>query len=193
MEFGWTDAKLLFAKLDFPDYGSNERWMCWYEEAWSHMSKAGITQVQTPLDDTLVRLRILALCWLAHDFCAAAFSDPECSCPYWDEWINVAEIDTSEVLTITDKKVIQKVVAESRLMSSDDIDEEGLDVDTKALHDDVALRLVMASVRAQRGTVAAALLHGFGGSSLLFASMYGNCGGIEDRDLIDEGSRWRRN
>lgn len=180
MEFEWTEAKPLFAKLDFPDYGSNERWMCWYEEAWSHMSGAGITQVQTPLDDTRVRLRILALCWLAHDFCAAAFSEPECSCPSWNEWIDVAEIDPWAVLTATDKKVLKKVVAKSRLMSSDNIDEEGLDLDTQTLHDDVALRLVMAAVRAQRGTVAAALLHGLGGSSLLFASMYGNCGWIED-------------
>ena len=180
MEFEWTDAKPLFAKLDFPDYGSNERWMCWYEEAWSHMCKAGITQVQTPLDDTRVRLRILALCWLAHDFCAAAFSDPGCSCPYWDEWINVVEIDPSDVLTIINEKVVERVVAKSRMITGDDIDEEGRDVDTQTLHEDVALRLVMAAARAQRGTVAAALLHGFGGSSLLFASMYTNCGWIEN-------------
>lgn len=194
MEFQWKYAEPLLAKLDFPDYGSNDRWRFWYEEAWSHMSKAGIAQVQTPLDDTRVRLRILALCWLAHDFCGAAFSDPYCSCPYWSEWIKVADIDALwAVLTATDQELIHGVVTESGLMSTDNIEEQDGELlyYKEEIQQDVALKLVMAAVYTQRHEVAAALLDGFGGSSLLFASMYGNCGWIEKeierrRDSLDE-------
>lgn len=70
--FPWKYAEHLLAGLRLPDYGTREDWGKWYEQAWAHLAKAGLTGISTPLDLTRIRLRIAALAWLALDFVAAS-------------------------------------------------------------------------------------------------------------------------
>lgn len=191
MEFRWEYAKPLFAKIDVPDYGSRENWMRWYEEVWTHLTKAGLTQVQTPLDDLVVRLRIFALGWLAHDFIGAVQRDEWSSCPYWSEWIGYFNIDPFwALLTITDQKIVRDLVSESGLSSSDNIEEEegeGFWCDDEEINNALVPRLVMAAVYVQRAEVIDALMEGFGGDAPLFMSMYANCYSMENE--IDRRTR----
>jgi hypothetical protein len=79
MEVQWQYAKDLFSKLKKPDYGTTESWSSWYEQAWAHLSKAGLTTIATPLDLTRIKLRIAATCWLSLDFVAAMQSNEYCN------------------------------------------------------------------------------------------------------------------
>lgn len=187
MEFQWKYAQPLIAKLDPPDYGSQKRWMDWYEKAWGHLSKSGLTQVEAPLDDIRVRLRILALCWLSHDYCAAVENDEWASCPYWSEWIKCLDINPIwALLTAIDQESIKNLVAESGLTSSDDIweeEEDGIIVEDDKINRDLVPRLVMAAVHSQRRHVIGALMDGFGRGEL-FVSMHLNCYPIEN--MVEE-------
>ena len=184
MEFQWQYANPLIEKLDVPDYGSRDDWMRWYEEAWAHLSKAGLTQVETPLDDLVVRLRIFALGWLAHDFIGAVQSNESSSCPYWTEWISYFDIDPVwALLTIDDLTIVSDLVVESGLSSCELIEEEeseGLFCDVEGINNALVPRLVMTAVYVQRAEVIHALMVGFGGDAPLFMSMYANCYSMDD-------------
>lgn len=184
MDFRWQYAQPYFAKLDSPGYGSEDQWMLWYEKAWAHLSKAGLTQVETPLDDLRVRLRIIALCWLSHDYCAAVLNDEYASCPYWEEWAGSLEIQPVwAMLTARKEQLLDAIVAESSLNSSDNIWEEegeGFSFDDREINSDLIPRLVMAAVYVQREKVIDALLDGMGGDGPLFMSMHVNCFSLEE-------------
>ena len=188
MDFQWHYAQPYFAKLDSPGYGSREQWMLWYQKAWEYLFKAGLTQVETPLDDLRVRLRVLALCWLSHDYCAAVLGDEWSSCPYWEEWATSLDVHPVwAILTVTGEKLLDAIVAESGLSSSDNIweeDGEGFSFDDRKINQDLIPRLVMTAVYSQRKKVIDALLEGFGGDGPLFVSMHVNCYSLED--VIEE-------
>lgn len=199
MEFQWQYAKPLFEKLDVPDYGSKDDWMRWYEEAWTHLTNAKLTHVKTPLDNLVVRLRIFAIGWLAHDFIGAVQSDEWSSCPYWKEWIEFFDIDPLwALITIGDQEIVNALIAESGLSSSDLLQEEegeGIFCDVDDINEAFFHRMVMVAVYMQRDNVIGALMSGFGGDSGLFMSMYANCHSIEDEierrmsDLEDAASQ----
>lgn len=184
MDFQWNYAKPLFAQMDIPDYGSRDNWMRWYEESWTHLTKAGLTQVGTPLDSLIVRLRIFAVGWLAHDFVGAVQSDKWSSCPYWSEWISDFEINPLwALLTLDDRKILRDLTSDSGLSSSDSIEEvkdEGLLYDEEEINGDFFPRIVMAAVYVRRAEVIDALMEGFGGVEPLFMSMYANCYSMEE-------------
>jgi|GEM_PF-2450798 len=184
MEFQWQYAKPLFEKLDVPDYGSRDDWMRWYEEAWTHLTKAELTQVEVPLDNLVVRLRIFAVGWLVHDFIGAVQSDEWSSCPYWTEWISYFDIDPVwALLTINDQKIVSALVVESGLSSCDRIEVEegeGIFCDVEEINEAFFHRIVMVAVYMQRAKVIRALKKGFGGEPQLFVSMYANCYSMED-------------
>lgn len=195
MEFKWEYAEPLLQKLNNPNLGSKEHWMYWFEESWAHLSKAGLTQVQSPLDDTLVRLRILALCWLTHDFCGAVEQNEWSSCPYWEDWIGWLDIDPIwALLTALDQKVVSDLVADSGLRSPESIEEEedeGFFCDDDEINSELVPCLVMAAVFVQREKVIDALWQGFDGYPMLFGSMYAICYAIEDeidqrKDSLEE-------
>lgn len=184
MEFQWQYAKPLFEKLDVPDYGSRDNWMRWYEEAWTHLNKAELTEVKTPLDNIVVRLRIFAVGWLVHDFIGAVQSDEWSSCPYWEEWSRFLDIEPVwALLTIDDQKIVNALIAESGLSSCDLIKEEegeGICCDVQEINDAFFHRIVMVAVYMQRAKVIRGLKKGYGGEPQLFVNMYANCYSMED-------------
>lgn len=199
MEFQWQYAKPLFEKLDVPDYGSRDDWMRWYEEAWMHLTNSKLTHVKIPLDNLVVRLRIFAIGWLAHDFVGAVQGDEWSSCPYWKEWISLFEIDPLwALLTIGDQGIVSDLIAESGLSSCDLLEEEegeGIFCDVDDINETLFHRTVMVAVYMQRAHVIGALMSGFGGDPQLFMSMYANCHSVQDeieRRLSDlEEEQWR--
>lgn len=200
MEFRWEYAKPLLAKLERPEYGSWDRWMSWYENAWAVMTQEGFTDVKTMLDDTLVRLRLLALCWLSHDFCGAIYPQWRCTCPCWSKWVDSLEIDALRAaVTITDQKMLENLTVESGMeLMGVHYEEEGV----AAVYDpynevflDINSRLVPLAVMhaafGQREKLLSILSKGFGGNAELFGSMYANYCSIaeeidEQKDLLEE-------
>lgn len=199
MEFQWQYATPLFEKLDVPDYGSRGDWMRWYQEAWTHLTNSKLTQVKMPLDHLVVRLRIFAVGWLAHDFIAAVQSDEWGSRPYWKDWISFFDIDPVwALLTIDDQKTVNSLIVESGLSSCDLIAEEegeGILCVVEEINEALLHRIVMVAVHMRRANVIDALMSGFGGDLELFVSMYANCYSFEDeieRRISDlEEEQWQ--
>lgn len=181
MEFDWQLAEPLFAKIQPPGYGERESWMRWYREAWEHVCSQGLALVETPLDDCVIRLRIFALGWLAHDFCAAVLRDEWSTHPYWSEWIEQLEIDpTWCLLTGVDIQLLKHVVGESPLSAAAEIEDGEISIDHDEINEDLVPRLVMVEVYAQREKVVDALFRCFDGPGGLFTRMYSNCYRIEE-------------
>ena len=86
MKLSWSEIRD-GRDLQYPDLGDPARWDRWFEESWSHLDAAGLTEFDGSIAATRVRMRAVALWWVAQDFSAVCDSgDPAI---YWDE---VAEV-----------------------------------------------------------------------------------------------------
>ncbi len=186
MEAQWKYARELFSELEKPDYGTTQSWSAWYEQAWSHLSKAGLTKVATPLDLTRIRLRIAATCWLSLDFVAAMQSNEYCNTFYWSDWIRKLQIDpTWAMATAIDDQGMREVI--ETLMDDTDASQEVVDDDAIIFYDDngddlcknLDEKVVATAAAMQRELVCSALIDQLGGSQMLFLALYTACVDID--------------
>jgi hypothetical protein len=191
MEVRWQYAKDLLYKLEKPDYGTTESWSSWYEQSWTHLAKAGLTTVATPLDLTRIKLRIAATCWLSLDFVAAMQSNDYCNTFYWSDWIRKLQIDpTWAMATAIDDQGMREVI--ENFMNDSGIVQEVFDDDEIILYDDngsdlcknLDEKVVATAAEMQRELVCSALIDQLGGSQMLFLALYTACVDI-DR-LVEE-------
>jgi DNA-binding transcriptional MerR regulator len=188
MEFQWKHAKDLFSKLETPDYGTTEGWSSWHEQAWGHLTKAGLTTVATPLDLTRIKLRIAATCWLTLDFVAAMQSDEYCNVFYWSDWISELQIEPlCAMATAMDDKGLRRVIKD--YMDDPETEHEVCDEGGIIFYDDDLSRhqdakVVAAAAGMQRNLVRTALINELNGSHELFLGLYIACRDIES--LIDD-------
>jgi len=186
MEFKWQFAKDLFAKLKTPDYGAKQSWISWYEIAWGHLSNAGLTKVETPLDLTRIKLRIAATCWLSLDFVAAMQADEYCNSFYWSDWISELGIDpTWAMATAIDDKGMREVI-ETQMdnpgMEHEECDDEGIvffDENGDHFDENTGAKVVAAAAAMQRDLVCDALINQLGGDFELYLCLYTACVDIE--------------
>lgn len=189
MEFHWHYAEPFFRKLDQPGYGTTENWLNWRKSAWETMVNSGLVTLATPMDETVVKLRLAALNWLTHDFCGAVLHDEYSTCPYWNEWSNTLELDFLSVLASSfENKLHRQMIDQSPLMEADQLDiceEDGeVLVDHEELTSDLKWLLVMNAVYEQRKVVWDCLANNSGGGASLFTGLYRNC--IDFDRLIDD-------
>ena len=184
MEFTWANAKKLLASLDSP-FGDSDSWNIWFEEAWEHLTNAGLTSVSTPLDLVLVRLRLMALRWLTLDFGFAVERNHWNHRPDWKSWARAIEMSPGMAIwTIASDPLSHAVIEESNACQSDLVEDEDEEIfmHEDEVVEDVNLRLMALAVFRQRDAVVDALGSGFDD---LFASLYANYTSTEDRlDLI---------
>lgn len=82
MEVPWSWVKPTFREIRFPDSGTPNDWLPWYESTWKRLAEHGLAEAENILDLAKIRLRALALFWITWDFSAAAEHDD-----YWEfEW-----------------------------------------------------------------------------------------------------------
>jgi hypothetical protein len=175
MDVPWSLAKGHFKNLDSPNLGDSGDWDVWYEQAWQHVGVAGLTNVEKPLDLTLVNLRIAALCWLVHDFCASVDGNEWATVPYWSDWIKELEIDPAvAALLLRSSGQSSHLLSDSSLTDPELLsdDEEGIWLwEVGGMSKRLWPQVIMNAVFQERGRITDALLAGFDGLIPLFESM----------------------
>lgn len=188
MEFQWQHAKILFSKLQKPAYGTTESWSSWHEQAWGHLTKAGLTTVTTPLNLTRIKLRIAATCWLGLDFVAAMQSNEYCNVFYWSDWSSELQIEPIWAMaTAIGDQGMREVI--KTYMDDPDIEHEVCDEEGVFFYDDDLCehrdeKVVAAAAEVQRDLVCTALINELNGSHELFLSLY--IAGTDIESLVEE-------
>jgi len=184
MNYGWKHVEPLFQKVDHTGYGDRECWDAWYEESWNHIGTSGLAEATVQIDCTVVKLRILSLCWLAHDFCFATFGDD--TDLYWHDLGCSLKIDPLFALLTVSGFSVPGVFSVAELYTLDGFvdDSDLLEATPSEIGEDLAGRIVGYAAYYQRRSVVEALLKGYGSASGLFAGMYANC--QDDYTIISE-------
>jgi hypothetical protein len=176
MHVPWEQAKSHLENLSYPNIGYRGDWDDWYERAWQLLSTAGLTKVEKPVDLTIVTLRLGAMCWLVHDFCAAVEGNEWATVPCWNEWIKELDIDpvvAALLLNVSGKSphlLLDASLTNVELLSSDEENVWLWEVD--GLSKRLWPQVVMNAVFQQRDDVMSALNVGFDGLIPLFESMF---------------------
>jgi hypothetical protein len=173
MSVSWSQVRPSFSEIQWPDIGGDQ-WDRWFEAAWGHLAAAGLTSYKTSLDALRVRMRVFALCWLAHDFCDATFGDGAGGEPYWIDWLDEVGVSRFAILILavkleTSLQFVQAIEAE------DDVSDVPLDEATNVIGDDETKLAGMAAAyvaAAMRPEIVEALKAGSGGTPGLVASMW---------------------
>ena len=196
LEFQWKYAAPLLSGLGRPDYGTQEGWERFYEQAWGHLAKAGLTKVKSPLDLTRIKLRISALGWIALDFVAASQQDEYANPFYWCEWIKSLGIEPlAALITSIDEPEMREVLSQhldSSEIEIEDNEDEGIFADDEDLQQELPNKIVTVAAEYQRQEVVHALVEGFGGEPQLFLALYLACRDIhslisdKESELEDE-------
>jgi hypothetical protein len=186
MQLSWRFVEKLFQNVDYPVWGDGRAWDRWYEEAWTHFVESGLAEAETPIDGVRIKLRILALCWLAHDFCSATYGDRIDL--YWTDLGESLEIEPLlAIVSVADGKTVRQSLADAVVLTERGWfadEEEALATVPDELTDDLTARITAYAAFRHRDEVVEALLKGFGDMSMLFASMYANC--RSDEQVISE-------
>lgn len=176
MDVPWDQAKGHLKNLDYPSMGYNSDWEEWYEQAWQHLGVAGLTKVEKPLDLTLIKLRIAALCWLVHDFCASVEGNEWATVPYWSGWIEELEIDPAVAsLLLRSSGQSSHLLSDASLTDPELLldDEEGIWLgEVGGMSKRLWPQVIMNAVFQQRDQITDALFAGFDGLIPLFESMF---------------------
>lgn len=176
MDAPWNLAKGHLENLDSPNLGCNGDWEEWYEQAWQHLEVAGLTKVEKPLDLTVVTLRIAALCWLVHDFCASVEGNEYATVPCWSEWIKELEIDAAvAALLLASSGQSSHLLSDASLNDPELLmdDEEGIWLyEVGGMSKRLWPQVIMNAVFQQRVGITDALFVGFDGLVPLFESMF---------------------
>lgn len=176
MNVPWEQAKTHLENLSYPNIGYSGDWNAWYERAWPLLGIAGLTRVDKPIDLTLVNLRIAALCWLVHDFCAAVEGNEWATVPCWSEWLEALEIDPTVAALL-----LQSGGKSSHLLSDVSLtDDDGLSADEDGIwlsspggfSKSLWPQVIMNAVFQRRDEVMSALIVGFDGLIPAFESMF---------------------
>lgn len=91
----------LFHTMGWPDLGGIDAWEWWVVRTWEGLNDIGwfedLAERGTFAYEQQQRLTVFALRWLAEDLCEQMVGGNE---PYWDEWIDRLELDTSYVISV---------------------------------------------------------------------------------------------
>jgi hypothetical protein len=130
----------------------------WAEQAWAHLTNAGLAPDVDPLDRLRAYIRFLVLASFYRDWCALACDEVEDDSP--EIWLSAVEVNLLHV---------------GQLLGPDEDPEDDLNE---------ALNTLM---RRERPAVVAAVLEGFGGVSGLFVALWRSNKGLwEDPPADDE-------
>ena len=101
MTLSWDTVRPSFREVGYPDLGWSEQWEECFNRIWECVSKAGLADAESRLDEVRVSLRAMAIVWLAHDFCHTlrdlGDEPPTLS---WLDWLGETDIGRAEVLLL---------------------------------------------------------------------------------------------
>lgn len=181
MQYSFDDIWKSIQSLPKPDVFSDESWKSWYLVAWEHLTNADLLNLEAPIDITRCRLRGFALCWLAHDFCAASFGEESSPELYWNDWLSDFQISPLDALVVgTESQPCGTALSGAVVFQSDDFatGDDVFDFSIEESESDLIARVCCLAAMRLRPAIVNALVSGFGDESLLFANLY-----VASRDL----------
>ena len=166
-----ADAVKLTSQLGMPNDG--DHWERWLEQAWSHLETAGLTEFDVPHEHVCVCLRMMALCWIANDFCGVVEDDEYYVTLDFGSWVDAFGLDALSIYLTLDKDETS-TVDEAAFYSDPSVleQEDELFIVIDEVVDDLNKRVYCDAIESQRELVIDALLEGWNGASGLFASLY---------------------
>jgi len=171
-QFEWNLVKTHISNLGVPSDGTG--WEEWFRLSWQHITEAGLADFGAPSELAKVKVRIMALCWIAQDFCAVSefniyYTDIRLSA--WMQELNLAALDL--VLVLQSDEAMAEVSESSffRDNAAVTLVDDNWYVEDE-VYENIERRSCFAAVQQQRICVVDALLSGFGGALELFASMF---------------------
>ncbi len=134
------------------------------ETAWKHLEQIGLANYDTPLEETRVKIRLMALSCVYLDFCAAA-KDEE-NLPEFSDWSDALGIELFRVAQLVGTK----------------------DTDCNEAQDDCEFRDRALTVLADRCRleIHRALVRGYGDANKLYSALWHSC---EDEPEVG-GQQW---
>jgi hypothetical protein len=136
----------------------------WAEQAWGHLTKAGLADAVGPLDRLRAQIRFLVLASLYRDWCKVVWDEEQEDSP--EAWLSGGGCEINHL------HVGQLLGPDVELSANDDLDE--------------ALTTLM---QREHQRVVAALLEGFGGITGLFIALWRSNSHPEDENCDDEDGR----
>ena len=159
---GWDDVSPIAERAFSIWVGFPER--RWAQEAWAHMTRAGLADTDGSAVRPRAYIRFLVLASIYRDWCAQVWDERHDDEPWY--WLEPANVKPRSVGLLLESEVAPD-------------DGDGLDE---------ALNVLMDR---ERPVVVAALLEGFGGESGLFLALWRSNGGPEDELPPDEEDKWQ--
>lgn len=171
-QYKWQSVRKHLQALGYP--GDGNGWDMWFQESWSYITSAGMADFNVPSELVEAKVRIMALCWIAQDFCAVTEFNQYYTDIYLSEWMEELSLDA---LTLGMTLQCDEEMADIR-ESPFFCEKLGMKMEDGSwyvadeVNDDFVGRIRFAAVQRQRAKVIDALLTGFGGCHWLFASLY---------------------
>jgi hypothetical protein len=173
MEFGWREAVGCFGLLDKPLNGDG--WKLWVQKMWVALSDAGMVPVKTPADETICRLRVIALSWLAHDFCSSNGDESTFNNVCWQDRFEACLVNPLwAFLTITPDRDSPSFINDAIIFSETscpNFEDKSFPLLSKQIGRDLELRLALSALWHERMVTQHNLFKCFDQQSL-FASMF---------------------
>lgn len=173
MEFGWREAVDCFSLLDKPPNGDG--WKFWIQKMWLALSETGVVAVRTPADETIYRLRVIALSWLAHDFCSSNGDESTFDQVCWQDRFEACLVNPVWAFLARrpdhDHSRIVKDAILFKDTSCPNFEDESFPLRSKHIFRDLNLRLALSALRHEREMTQRSLFTCFDERSL-FASMF---------------------
>ena len=173
MEFGCREAVKCFSLLDKPPNGDG--WKLWVQKMWVALSETGVVTVRTPADETNCRLRVIALSWLAHDFCSANSDESTFNKVSWRHRFEACLVNPLwAFLSKTTDRESSRFVKDALIFTETrcpNFEDESFPLLSKHIGRDLELRLALSALWPEREVTQHNLFKCFDPRSL-FASMF---------------------
>lgn len=185
LQYKWDSVKKHLEALGYPADGNG--WGAWFQQSWGHVTSAGMADFNVPSELAEAKVRIMALCWIAQDFCAVTELNEYYTDIYLMDWMQELSLDALTLSMILQRDEEMADIHDAQFFCDTSAmereDDSWFAVDE--VSDDLAGRICFAAIQRQREEVVDALVKGFGGCNELFASLYAAKG-----KTLDE--KWRR-
>lgn len=173
MGFGLLETVGCFGLLDKPLNGDG--WKRWVQKMWEALSKAGMVAAETPADQTRCRLRVIALSWLAHDFCSSNGDESTFNSICWQDRFEACLVRPLwAFLTLNSDRDSPRLIDDSLFFAESncpDFEDDSFPLASKHICRDLDLRLGLSALLHERDVTQRNLSACFDHRSL-FAGMF---------------------
>ena len=184
MRLEWEEAGQLFQRLEQPKVGFD--WFTFFERVWESLSSNDMTKFATEAELVRVLMRVIAMNWLAHDYCIERGESTECvGC--WAHQLGIFNIDPVWAYFSLGKCVdLHGCLSQSQLIKEKiTIADRSSEAVRTKIDDELKHRLAFLAIYSERKTTVDSLIGLIGADVLL-------CKLIVGRFSLDEICEMRR-